>query len=259
MNYKEILFTKQKGIAKLTLNRPSVYNALNLTIRPEILHALEDAQTDEDVKVLILTGAGKAFCSGGDVKTMEDQTPIGGRERLKNLHRINEAIFNLEKPVITAVNGVAMGGGFSLALLGDIIVASEKARFGCSFVNIAVVPDTGMMWYLPRLIGLPKANELMFTGRVIGAIEAMEMGLLNKVVPAEELEKTVQEMAERLTKGPVKAIGMMKTLTHKALWTDYSSFLEYEAQAQAICFLTEDMREGFNSFVEKRTPHFKGR
>jgi 2-(1,2-epoxy-1,2-dihydrophenyl)acetyl-CoA isomerase len=259
MNYNDILFTKEKGIAKITLNRPQVYNALNLTIRPEILHALEDVRTDEDVKVLVITGAGKAFCSGGDIKTMEGQTPVGGRERLKNLHRITEAIFNLEKPVITAVNGIAMGGGFSLALLGDIIVASEKARFSCSFVNIAVVPDTGMMWYLPRLIGLHKANELMFTGRVIDASEAMEMGLLNKVVPAEELEKSVQQIAERLTKGPIKAIGMMKTLTHKALWTDYSSFLEYEAQAQAICFMTEDMKEGFKSFLEKRAPQFKGR
>lgn len=259
MKYREILFTKENGIATLSLNRPEAYNALNLTIRPEILHALEDVRTDEDTRVLIITGAGKAFCSGGDVKTMGKQTPVGARERLKNLHRIIEAIFNLEKPVITAVNGLAMGGGFSLALLGDIVIASEKAKFGCAFVKIAMVPDTGMMWLLPRLIGLSRANELMFTGRVISAKEAAELGLVSKIVSEKELESTVRKLAEELSRGPVKAIGMMKTLTHRALWTDFSSFLEYEAQAQAICFLTEDMEEGFKAFMEKRPARFMGK
>ena len=259
MDFKEILFVKDGGIATITLNRPDARNALNLTIREEILHALYDVISDESVKALIITGKGKAFCGGGDVKTMgEGITAIGGRERLRNLHRVVKAVFSMEKPVIMAINGPAMGVGFSLALLGDIIIASEKAKFGCSFVKVALVPDCGLMYLLPRYIGLVRAKELFFTGKTINAEEAAEMGLVNRVVPAEELGSSVREMAIELTEGPTKCIGMIKTFTHRGLWTDFDSFLEYDAMAQSISFQTNDHREAFRAFVEKRPAKFTG-
>ena len=256
MDFKEILYVKDDGVATITLNRPEARNALNLTIREEILDAVNDVGQDESVKVLVMTGKGKAFCGGGDVKTMGGITAIGGRERLRSLHRIVRAIFNLEKPIIMGINGPAMGVGLSLALLGDIIIASEEARFACSFVKVALVPDCGLMYLLPRLIGLNKAKELFFTGKVVGAGEAEKMGLVNRVVPADELGSRGMEMAEELKNSPIKCIGMIKNLTHRGLSMDFDSFLESEAMAVGVAFQTKDHHEGIQAFIDKRPARF---
>ncbi len=253
MSFETIILEKENGVATLSLNRPDVLNAINNTMRRELLVALEDVEADDEVKVLVLTGKGKAFCSGGDVRGM------GKAERMIKPHPIILKITNLEKPVISAVNGVAAGGGCNLALAADIIIASERASFIQSFVKIGLVPDWGGMYFLPRLVGISKAKELMLTGDRISAKEAERIGMVNKVVPDEEFQDFIKEYSRQLAKGAPKSMAMIKKTLNVTHNSDIDTVLALEYQAQTICRETEDHKEGIAAFKEKRAPEFTGK
>ncbi len=210
---------------------------------------------------MVITGTGRAFCSGGHISELQSlaESAIRAREGLLKTGKLIMRIAALEKPVIAAVNGTAVGAGCNLALAADIVIASESAVFSEIFVRIGLLPGAGGMFILPRLIGVSNAKRLCFTGDMVNAAEAERMGLVSKVVPAEELEAEALGLAERLAKGPTKAIGLMKTIINRGLSSDLAAVCEYEAQAQAILFQTEDFREGVQAFQEKREPKFQGR
>lgn len=252
MPFETIILEKEDKVATLSLNRPDVLNAINNAMRRELLAALEDVAADDEVKVLVLTGKGRAFCSGGDVKGM------GMRERMIKPHPIILKMVSLEKPVISAVNGVAAGAGCNLAMAADIIIASEKASFIQTFVKIGLVPDWGGMFFLPRLVGIYKAKELMLTGDRISAVEAERIGMVNKVVPDEEFQDFVKEYSGRLAKGAPKSMAMIKKTLNVTQNSDIDTVLALEYQAQTICRETADHKEGIAAFKEKRAPEFTG-
>jgi 2-(1,2-epoxy-1,2-dihydrophenyl)acetyl-CoA isomerase len=257
MDYQTILVEKKDGIAKITLNIPKKLNPLNLEMREELQDVFFKLQSDKPVKVVVITGAGRAFCAGGDISTMEGVKAPAERDRVKNLQKIAKLMVELEKPIIAAVNGPATGAGFHLALASDMIIASEKAKFAESFVKIGLVPDMGGFYFLPLRIGLHKAKELMFTGRLFDAKEADEMGLLNKCVPHEALEAEVMELAEALARGPSRSYAMIKAALNN-LPASLQNVMEMEANMQAVCFETRDFKEGTQAFLEKRKPKFTG-
>lgn len=269
MVYHDIIFTKEDGIAIITLNRPETLNAWGGTMAAEATAALDDVSQDEAIGVLIITGAGKGFSSGADVRGLAaraERPSDSERPRQPALRRqpsivsVALGIRNLAKPVIAAVNGITAGGGFGIALACDIRIASEVARFSQIFVRRGLVPDTGSTYLLPRLIGMARACELVFTGDIIDAREAERIGLVNRVVPHEDLMKVTKELATRIAKGPPIAIQLAKQALYKGISeTDLASHLDYELQLQNICFSTEDFKEGVKSFLEKRDPIFKGR
>ncbi len=257
MAYKTILVEKQDNIAKITLNLPDKLNALDLVMREELKEEMFSYQTDPEVKVVVITGAGRAFCAGGDIKTMKGVEPPAGRDRLKNVQKLVKYMVDLEKPIISAVNGAATGAGFHIALASDIIIASEKAKFAESFVKIGLIPDMGGFYFLPMRVGVHKAKELMFTGRLFDASEADAMGLLNKLVPHEKLEEEAMMLAKSMAQGPSRSYAMIKSALNN--WpASLQSLLEIEANLQSICFATHDFKEGMNAFLEKRKPEFTG-
>jgi len=229
LDFENILFERDGAIGRITLNRPEVKNTFDLDTRAELLRLLDQVRDDDALKVLTLTGAGDAFSSGGDIRTMEgyDFTAVGGRMRVKRAHRVIKAMMDLEKPLIGAVNGVAAGAGVSAALACDILIASEKARFFLSFVRIGVVPDMGNFYLLPLRIGVPRAKELMLTGGSIGAREAERWGLVSKVVPHERLDEALLSLAARLAKGSGRSYGAIKAALNK--WpADLKTFIPVE-------------------------------
>ena len=260
MNYKTIILEKKDGVATLTLNRPEKLNALNRKMSEELESAVVEIVKDRDVRTLVITGAGRGFCSGADVGDMAQTTaPAENRYRIQMVHKIILALTNLEKPVIAKVNGVAVGIGCSLALSADIIIASENARFSLIFSRIGFIPDGGSLFHLPRLVGPAKAKELIFTAKMVDAKEAERIGLINKAVPADKLDNEVNTLAKQLAEGPTVAFGIAKKIINKGLSMDLSSVLECEAFGQTIAGTTEDAREGFMAFLEKRRAEFKGR
>jgi len=263
MSNSDIIFKKEDRIATITLNRPESLNALGGTMREDIIDAIQDVKSDKNIRVLVITGAGRAFCAGGNVKDMERMSLeielVERREFVRSVsHKIITEIRGLEKPVIACVNGHAIGAGCNIALACDMRVASEKAKFGVTFINVGLVSDYGGLYFLPRLVGMAKALELFLTGDVIDAKEAERIGMVNKAVPPEELEKYTYEMAEKLAKKAPIAIGMIKELMYKGLNMDLPAELDLEATAQCICLKTEDHREGVKALLEKREPVFKG-
>ena len=258
MSYETIILTIQGPIARITMNIPDKLNPLDLVMREELKDAFRIVGADKAIRVVVITGAGKAFCAGGDITTMASLTAPSGRDRLKNVQELIRLMTALEKPIIAAVNGFATGAGLHIALACDIIVASEKAKFRESFVAIGLIPDMGGFYFLPLRVGVPKAKELMMTARLFDAQEAAAMGLVNKVVPHEELEKEVDALADQLANGPARAYAMIKSPLN--LWpANLQILMEVEANQQAIAFTTEDFDEGRRSFLEKRKPHFTGR
>ena len=261
--YEAIILGKEDGVATITLNRPEASNAFTLQMFQELYDALENIRLDKETRVVLLKGMGKNFCAGADV---EEFLPVLQRNIVEChsllrelIYRTYLAIWNLEKPVIAAVNGVAVGGGCDLALLCDLRIASQNARFSEIYVNIGVPPDSGGTWLLPRLVGLAKACELIFSGDIIDANEAQRIGLVNKVVPNEDLEQEAKAMALKMAKGPTIAIGLAKSAIHEGLTMDLAQALEAAAAKINICFQTEDFTEGLNALAEKRPPQFKGR
>lgn len=263
MVYENIILKSEEGIATIMLNRPDKRNAVNLKMLEELVDVTSDVGSDPTVKVVIVTGAGKAFMAGGDIDELISSTigtdPLEMRNSVQRAGQIALNLRGMAKPVIAAVNGPAVGGGCSLALTCDIIVASEQARFSVPFVNIGLHPDGGLIYFLPRLVGIAKACEMVFTGKVIDAQEAERIGLVNRVVPAELLESTTKELALSLARGPSVAIGLAKMSLHRGLSMDLASALEVEATAQIICSSTEDVKEGIRAFREKRKPMFEGK
>jgi 2-(1,2-epoxy-1,2-dihydrophenyl)acetyl-CoA isomerase len=257
MGYDTILVGKKEAIATVTLNRPQQMNALDLVMRKELISALTDLGADRTVRVLVLTGAGKAFCSGGDISTMDGVTAPAGRDRLKYVQQIVRLMLEMEKPIIASVNGVAVGAGLHIALAADIAIASENARFRETFVNIGLIPDLGGLYTLPLRVGLAKAKELMMTGRMIEAKEAESMGLVSRVVPHDLLKEETDKLAAMFAEGPPRVYAMIKSALN--LWPmSLQAFLELEANMQSIAFATKDFEEGKKAFRERRKPVYTG-
>ncbi|MGE0152038.1 MAG: enoyl-CoA hydratase/isomerase family protein [Reyranellaceae bacterium] len=260
--FEHIEFAIDDGVATLTLNRPEARNALSMPMRRDLDAALAilKARAGDEVKALILTGAGGAFCAGGDVKAMHQRSGAGdafaARERLREAHNRLLDLMNLEMPVIVAVDGAAAGAGFSLSLVGDFILASSRAFFAQSFVRIGLVPDWNGLFLLPRLVGLQKAKELMFTGRRIGATEAQELGLVHAVYPPEELMDAARDMARRFRDAPTRTIGLTKNILNQSLHLDPRAVLELEAFAQATARSSDYHKAAVRRFVEKQPALF---
>lgn len=259
MDFETIQLDNQDGIALITLNRPEVLNALNDQMEEDLTRAFRIVQEDSKIRALVMTGAGRGFCAGGDIKEMGKYTALEVKEKLQKIHRFLSTLLNLERPVIVGVNGVAAGAGFSLALCGDLLIVSEGAKFTAAFVKVGLVPDYGGLYLLPRLVGLIRAKEIFFTGRMISAMEAKEMGFVNHVVPPEDVLRTAMEKARELAQGPSVAIGMMKRILNRSLDWDFPTVCDQEALAQSICCQTDDHREGIAAFLEKKSPHFTAR
>ena len=249
----------QDGIATITLNRPEVYNAFNDEQSYELLDALKQVEKDTAVRVVVLTGAGKAFCSGQDLKAaMESSDRNLGESLRKRYNPMIRAIRNLPKPVICKLNGVAAGAGCSLALACDLIIASEAASLIEIFINIALVLDSGSSYFLPRTVGYHRAFELATKATKLTAAEALHLGLVNKVVNSSELDQVVQEEALFYANAPTKAIALLKKLLTKGMTEDLDSVLDYEAYCQEIAGKTADNKEGIQAFIDKRKPAFRG-
>ena len=262
MAYEHVILDRADQVATITLNRPDAYNALNLGLGRDLFHAVLDVDEDPDVRCVVITGAGRAFCAGGDVKDFADNLPRIGvlvKELTTYLHGAVSRLARSDKPVIMAVNGVAAGGGLSFALGGDLVVAAESARFTMAYSKIAATPDGSSSYYLPRLVGLRRAMELYFTNRVLSAGEALEWGLVTRVVPDAELTTAVRTLARELAQGPTRAFGGAKRLFHQSTWESLETQMELEAQAIAASGRTQDFRDGVTAFANKKTPTFHGR
>jgi 2-(1,2-epoxy-1,2-dihydrophenyl)acetyl-CoA isomerase len=255
--FETVLYEVRNQVAYITLNRPDKLNAFTEQLNKEIQTAIKNASRDKEVRALVITGAGRAFCSGEDLAGVSDDMDHG--EVLRK--RYNPMLLELdrcEKPVIAAVNGVAAGAGMSLALACDFRVASEKASFVEAFIHVGLVPDAGNLYYLPRIIGHAKAMELAVFGEKVPAEKARELGLVTEVIPMDKWDEKVAAFAERLANLPTKAIGLIKR-NLKASWhSNLDDYLERDAQSQRIAGQTADHKEGVQSFMEKRKPVFKG-
>jgi 2-(1,2-epoxy-1,2-dihydrophenyl)acetyl-CoA isomerase len=260
MDYETILYSVDEGVLAITLNRPDVLNAFNRKMTTEILDALKKAERDSAVRCIVLTGEGRAFSSGEDLKSRQQDGASGFGSTLRERYNpIVAKMRQIEKPVLGAINGVAAGAGCSLALACDLRIASEKAQFIEVFVRVGLVPDSGSSFLLPRLVGLGKALEMAFLGDSVGAEEALRIGLVNRVVPHDELASATSELALRLAQGPTKAIGLAKRAMNRALTMDYEELLEYEVYCQEIAGASDDHREGMAAFSEKRQAQFTGK
>lgn len=263
MEYQNLIYETRDGVAYLTLNRPERKNALGGSMREDLLDALARADADPQVRVVILTGAGSAFCAGGDVKEMSRAFEQGIERPLKEKiapvrDRIVLALYEVSKPVIAAVNGAAAGAGMNIALAADIRIASTTALFAQSFVKRGVHPDFGGTYFLPRVVGMAMACELIFTGESIAAEKALSLGIVSRVVPPERLMETASQLAAKIAAGPPIAIQLAKRCLRQSANGGLREALDRETAAQNLCFDTEDAREGMRAFVEKRAPVFRG-
>lgn len=255
MAYENIIFEKEESIAVITFNRPEAMNALNNQTRAEFRQAIDEVAADDSIKVLILTGSGKSFVAGSDIKEFNSTTPYAAH----NIVRLGEMVEKLEKPVIAAVNGFCLGGGCEIAMGCDIIIASEKAKFGQTEINIGIIPGGGGTQRLQRLIGVCRAKELIFTGDIIRADEADRIGLVNRVVPMDELMDAAREMAAKIATKSSAALKLAKTAINRGMQTNLESGLKYEYELYSLSLSLEDKAEGVSAFLEKRKPKFVGR
>jgi 2-(1,2-epoxy-1,2-dihydrophenyl)acetyl-CoA isomerase len=263
MAYQCLLYEIRDRIATLTLNRPERLNALGDSLREDLHDALLRSAEDDAVRVLVITGAGRGFCSGGDVKAMSERDRAGAGSPLKEKvapqrDRTVLAMRDCPKPIIAAVNGAAAGAGMNLALACDMRIASTAAKFAQAFVKRGLHPDWGGSYFLPRVVGTAKACELIFTGETIDAAEALRLGIVNAVVEPEALMPKAYELAGKIAAGPPIAIRLAKRAIYHNLEVDLRAGLEYETYAQNLCRETEDAKEGVKAFVEKRAPNFRG-
>jgi 2-(1,2-epoxy-1,2-dihydrophenyl)acetyl-CoA isomerase len=262
MPYDSLRLEVHDQVATLTLNRPAVYNAVDLTLARELLEATTQLDEDPAVRCVVLSGAGTAFCAGGDVRGFHEQLPeIGAHlKRLTGLlHGAVSRLARMAKPAIAAVNGVAAGGGLGLMLACDLAYAVDTATFTLAYTRIGATPDGGSTFWLPRLVGVRRALELIYTNRVLSAQEAAAWGLINGVVPADRFPADVYELARQLARGPTLAYGRAKQLCALSLHHTLETQMEYEARAIADSGKSEDFREGILAFLQKRPPTFQGR
>jgi 2-(1,2-epoxy-1,2-dihydrophenyl)acetyl-CoA isomerase len=256
-----VIYESKDGVATITLNRPDVLNALNDTIAEEITKSLQHANADRDVRCIVLTGAGRAFCAGADLKPLEDLYANGTAGPLGDILRerynpMIDPLINADKPTIAAVNGVAAGAGASLALACDFRIASDKARFFQAFIKIGLVPDSGACFFLPRLVGTQKALELAMLGDIVDAEEALRIGLFNKVVPHDSLMSEANDLAQRLAKGPTRAYALTRRAILFGAVNDLRQTLDLEADLQQELAMSADHMEGVTAFLQKREPAF---
>jgi len=257
--YETIIYEKQNGVATITLNRPQSLNAFIPQMNQEVLQALKESERDQEVRCVMVTGAGRAFCAGQDLKgrTPEQKGSLGASLREKYNPMIRQ-IRQMETIVIAAVNGVAAGAGCNFALACDLRLASEEAKFIQSFVRVSLAPDSGGSFILPRLVGLSKAMELLLLGDTVDAKEAQRIGLVARVFPGAEFAASARSIAEQVARAP-RGIGLIKRAVNHANLTNLESDLEYEAQLQEIAGRSADYDEGVKAFLEKRTPLFTGK
>ncbi len=257
-----IICDVKNHVATVTLNRPESLNAFNLKLSEDLLLCLLECEERKDVRAVVITGAGKAFCAGGDLKEMARELDKDPSQFLKKVthsfHAAISSITRMEKPVIAAVNGVAAGAGFSLAIACDMALASEGARFTMAYARIGLVPDGSSTYMLPRLIGLKKVMELIYTSKVLSAEEAKELGLVNRVIEDQKFSSEVEKFALELAKGPTLAFGLAKRLVQLGVNETLETQMENERELIAKASKNKDFREGLLSFLEKREPKFKG-
>ena len=261
MTYSSLLYEKSQGVATLTLNRPDKSNAFDETLIAEMIDALKALERDAGVRAVVITGAGKNFCAGQDLGPMLERyrSPAGvsfGGHLRNSYNIIVSRIRTLEKPVIGAINGAAAGAGLGLACACDLRHASENAKFRMAFIGIALAPDSGTSFLLPRLVGLGRATEMAFTNELIDAEKALQYGLVNRVFKAEELLPQTLEFAAKLAQAPTRSIGLTKRALNRSLTADLETALEYEAYVQEVAGHTADHQEGVKAFIEKRPPNF---
>jgi 2-(1,2-epoxy-1,2-dihydrophenyl)acetyl-CoA isomerase len=247
------------GVATVTLARPEKKNAITMAMREQLWTTFEQLGENDDVRAVVLTGAGGAFCAGMDVSEMGGGDAAHSLTKMRRLHRIARAIAGLRKPTIAAVDGVCVGVGWSYALACDFIIASDRARFAQIFRNIGLTPDGGAVWLLRQHIGAMRAKEIVYSGRFVSAEEAHSLGLALEVVPADALQARAAELARELYAAPTLSLGMAKRQFDLAADTSFDQFLEAEFAMQPLMSRTEDHREGVTAFRERRAPRFSGR
>lgn len=260
MGGQEIIYQKHEGIVTITFNRPEVHNALNTAMAEGLENALGEIEADGEIRCLILTGAGeKSFLSGSDIQELSQRTPLSSIETSRKRQGLLNRIHRLDIPSIAAINGYAFGVGCEIALACTFRVASEKAKMGQLEINLGIIPGAGGTQRLPRLIGRARAAELILTGKVIGAEEALQMGLVNKVVPADRLISECREWALKLSEKSPIAMKYALRAINQGLEVDLATGLMIEGLCLAACFASKDSREGLRAFLEKRKPEFEGR
>jgi 2-(1,2-epoxy-1,2-dihydrophenyl)acetyl-CoA isomerase len=258
----DLLYEVKDKIATITLNRPDKLNAFTGPMIDAWAKALAEAQADDDVNVVVVTGSGRAFCAGGDVGRMKEgkPTPLENKNQLwENIHRVPRTLEAMDKPVIAMVNGLAVGAGMGMCLMCDVRIASEEARFSTGYVRVGLVPGDGDTYFLPRLVGAAKALELLWTADFVDAQEALRLGIVNRVVPAGDLAQQTRAFAEQIAGGPQVPIRMIKRLVYQSLRLDLRTHLDLVSSHMAVVRETADHAEGVAAFKEKRTPKFQGR
>ncbi len=260
--FETLIVTVDSGVQIITLNRPEAMNTINDVMTWELLTAFEMASKNNEVRAVLLRATGRAFCAGFELGAMQSEgveAVFQAKSGLAEINRISLAILSLEKPVVAAVNGVAVGGGFSLVLCSDLAIMSETARLSVIYARRGLMSDLGINYMLPRYVGLRKAKELIFTADMIDAAEAEKLGLINKVVSSDALDDEALSLAQRMASGPTKALGLSKMAIHRSLDNDLATSLELETWGQALCIQTQDVVEGWMAFAEKRDPNFQGK
>jgi enoyl-CoA hydratase len=256
MEYKDILFEKQNNICIITINRPKALNSLNSNVIEELNDAVDEIVRDKDIFLTIITGQGKSFVAGADIAEMKDKTPLEAAKFSELGARVFRKIETMEKPVIAAVNGFALGGGCELAMACDIRIVSEKAKFGQPETGLGIIPGFSGTQRLSRLVGIGKAKELIFTAKIIDAVEAEKIGLVNSVVKPEELMEKALELAQQILSKGQLAVRYSKTAMNRGSETDIETAILIEKNLFSLCFATSDQKEGMAAFIEKRKANY---
>jgi enoyl-CoA hydratase len=257
MEYKTIIYEKRNGIGTVTLNRPEVLNSINRLLAKELFEVFDEIADNDEVKVVILTGSGRAFCVGADIKELASSgaSPVPLSKTYPNAKKIE----SLDKPVVVAINGYAIGGGLELAMACDLRIASDISAFGLGEIKLGLLPGAGGTVRLPRLVGITKAKEMLFLGDLINAEEAYRIGLVNKIVPLKSLPSATENVARELAKRPSLALKMAKSCINQGMQMTLDAALEYEDKALTLLLNSKDYIEGLRAFMEKRSPDFRGR